>query len=143
MRTRLAIGAVGLAMGAFGALRFLQLDFPDIVNAVLWLAGGVLVHDAILAPLTIALTFVAARVVPAAARARVVVGAVVIATVTITAVPVLGRFGERPDNLTLLDRNYTVGWLVFVALVVVVAVGSGLLAARRRSRGEQVSRSAG
>ena len=34
MRTRLLIGGVGVLMGAFGALRFLQLDFDDIVNAV-------------------------------------------------------------------------------------------------------------
>lgn len=144
MRTRLAIGGVGLAMGAFGALRFLQRDFPDIVNAVLWLAGGVLVHDAILAPLTIALTFLATRVLPAGARARVAVGFIVIATVTLTAVPVLGKFGERPDNPTILDRNYLVGWLVFVVLVVVVTVLAGPLATRlRRGRGKRVSRSAG
>lgn len=143
MRTRLAIGAVGLAMGAFGALRFLQLDFPDIVNAVLWLAGGVLVHDAILAPLTIALTFLSARVLPAGARARVAVGFIVIATVTLSAVPVLGKFGERPDNPTILDRNYLVGWLVFVVLVAVVIVLAGPIAARRRRRGKRVSRSAG
>ena len=33
MRTRLLIGLVGVAMGAFGALRFLQLDRSDIVDA--------------------------------------------------------------------------------------------------------------
>ena len=55
MRTRLLIGGVGVLMGAFGALRFLQLDFADIVNAVLFLAGGVIVHDGFIAPLTVAL----------------------------------------------------------------------------------------
>ncbi len=73
MRTRLALGVVGVAMGAFGALRFLQLDLPDIVDAVLWLAGGVVIHDGIIAPLTIALTVLATRVVPPGARTRVTV----------------------------------------------------------------------
>ncbi|MCW2678630.1 MAG: hypothetical protein JWM62_31, partial [Frankiales bacterium] len=34
----------------------------------------------------------------------------------------LGRFGERPDNPTLLDRPYWVGWLVLVVLVAAVVL---------------------
>lgn len=144
MRTRLLLGVVGVAMGAFGALRFLQLDFPDIVDAVLWLAGGVVLHDAILAPLTIALTVLLTRVVPPGARTRVTVGLVVLVTVTITAIPVLGRFGERPDNATILDRNYTVGWLVFAVLVLVGTLVAGPLARRiRPDREKSVSSSEG
>jgi hypothetical protein len=137
MRTRLVLGAVGVAMGAFGALRFLQLDLDDLVDAVLWLAGGVLLHDVVVAPLTIAVTFLATRVVPSRARTAVVVGAVVLATVTVTAVPVLGGWGVRADNPTLLDRGYTAGWLVLAGLVVLGVVLGLVLApvlalARRR-----------
>ncbi|MCW2710265.1 MAG: hypothetical protein JWR64_1703 [Marmoricola sp.] len=128
MRTRLLIGAVGVAMGAFGALRLLQLDLPDVVDALLWLAGGVLLHDAVIAPLTIGLTVLATRVVPPRARVRVTVGLVVLATVTVTAVPVLGRFGEKPDNRTILDRDYVVGWMVFAVAVVVGTLVAGPLA---------------
>jgi hypothetical protein len=143
MRTRLLIGALGVAMGSFGALRFVQLDFEDIVNAVLWLAGGVVVHDAIIAPLTLLVTLVAGRLVPAPARTRVVVGLVVLATVTVTAIPVLGRWGARPDNPTLLDRNYVVGWLVFAALVLLGMLLVGPLGRLRRSRRERLTQSAG
>ncbi len=118
MRTRLLIGVVGVAMGAFGALRFLQLDRSDIVNAVLWLGGGVIAHDLVLAPVTIALTLLAARLVTGRARAAVVTGLVVLATVTVTAIPVLGGWGVRADNPTLLNRDYVIGWLVFAGLVV-------------------------
>jgi len=144
VRTRLLIGLVGVAMGAFGALRFLQLDLPDIVNAVLWLGAGVLVHDAVIAPVTIAMTVLATRVVPPAARVRVTVGLVVLATVTATAVPVLGKWGARPDNPTLLDRDYLVGWLVLAALVLLGTLATGPVSRLlRRSRGKRVSRSAG
>lgn len=134
MRTRLLIGALGLAMGLFGALRFLQRDLDDIVDSVLWLAGGVAVHDAVIAPLTLALGALGARVLPDAARTRVVLGLVVVATMTITAIPVLGRFGARADNSSLLDRNYTVGWLTVVALVVVGTLLVGRLTGRRANR---------
>ena len=45
--------------------------------------------------------------------------------------PVLGRFGARADNPTLLDRDYLAGWLVLAALVA-VGVAAGTLV---RSRG--------
>ena len=132
MRLRLVIGALGVAMGAFGALRFLQLDLPDLVDAVLWLAGGVVLHDAVVAPLTILLTVALARVVPEEWRSRVTVAAVVLLTVTAVAVPVLGRFGARPDNPSLLDRDYVGGWLVLAALVLVVTLAAGVVARRLR-----------
>ena len=122
MRTRLLIGAVGVAMGLFGLLRFLQHDLSDTANAVLWLAGGVVVHDALLAPITIAATVAAARFLPRRAWAVVAGGLVVLLTVTVTAIPVLGSWGARPDNPTLLDRNYVMGWCVFAILVLVVSL---------------------
>ncbi len=131
MRTRLLIGALGLAMGAFGALRFLQRDLADIIDSVLWLAGGVALHDAVVAPLTLALGALGARVLPNRVRTRVVLGFVVLATMTVTAIPVLGRFGARADNPSLLDRNYTVGWLTVAALVVVGTLLVGRLTTRR------------
>jgi MFS family permease len=137
MRTRLVLGAVGVAMGAFGALRLLQLELEDLLDAGLWLAGGVLLHDVVVAPLTIAVTLLATRVVPSRARTAVVVGVVVLATVTVTAIPVLGGWGVRADNPTLLDRDYTAGWLVFAGLVVLgvvlgLVLGPVLALARRR-----------
>ena len=63
--------------------------------------------------------------VPSRVRGPVATGLIVLGTVTATAIPMLGRFGERADNATLLDRNYTVGWLVF-ALLVVIGTGVGV-----------------
>ncbi len=116
------IGAVGVAMGLFGLLRLLQHDLADTANAVLWLAGGVLVHDAILAPLTIGAAVIAARVLPRRAWAVTASGLVVLLTVTVTAIPVLGSWGARPDNPTLLDRNYVAGWCVFAIVVLLVSL---------------------
>jgi len=137
MRARLLIGGVGVLMGAFGALRFLQLDLEDIVNAVLFLAGGVIVHDGFIAPLTVALVFLLTRVVPSRMRTAVTMGLVVLGTVTVTAIPVLGGFGARPDNLTVLPRNYVLGWFVFAALVLVVTGVAALRAPRKHDEHER------
>jgi hypothetical protein len=117
VRFRILLGAVGVAMGAFGLLRFLQHDFGDIVDAVLWLAGGVVVHDAIIAPVTLLVTLIGTRALPRRVWVTTTTGLIVLLTVTVTAIPVLGSWGARPDNPTLLDRHYILGWFVFAALV--------------------------
>ena len=57
-------------------------------------------------------------------------------TVTITAIPVLGKWGERPDNPTLLDRPYLLGWLIFAGLVLGTTLVSALLGSRRAKQKE-------
>jgi hypothetical protein len=57
---------------------------------------------------------------------------VVWGSVTVLAVPVLGRFGARDDNPTLLDRPYFVTWLVGCAVTVLLV---GVTGAVRRQRG--------
>ena len=90
MRTRLLLGLVGVLAAAFGVLRFLQLDLPDVVDAGIWLVGGVLVHDVVLAPLTVAVTVLLSRVLPSGVRTRVMVAFVVLATVTVTTASAAG-----------------------------------------------------
>ena len=118
---RLVLGVLGLAAGLFGVVRLFRLDASGLLDAVVWMVGAAVVHDAVLAPLTLLAAWVLRRVVPGRWRTRVTVALVVVATVTVSAVPVLGRFGERPDNPTLLDRSYGTGWLVLVVRGAAVA----------------------
>lgn len=130
---RIALAMLGLAAAAYGAVELLDLGLDNLVATVTWLAGGVLVHDALVAPLTIAVWFVVSRISGRRLPGAVVVAAVVLGTVTVVAVPVLGRFGARPDNPTLLDRNYVLGWAMLATLTVVVT--AAVVAASRRGRG--------
>ena len=117
-----------MLLTAYGVLRLLELGWDNLVATVVWMAGGVLVHDAVLAPLTVlvgVLVLLTLRSRPW--RAATAAGLLVLGTVTVTAVPVLGRFGAKPDNPTLLDRPYVAGWLGLVVLVVLVTVLAGWL----------------
>ena len=130
---RWALGGVGVLLGLYGGWLLLSRGH-DHVDVVVWLAAGVVLHDAVLAVLTVALGALAVRLVPPAVRAPLVVGFVVLGSVTLLAVPVLGRFGARADNPTLLDRDYTTGWLVLAGATVLAVVVAVVVAALVRSR---------
>jgi hypothetical protein len=132
VRGRLAIGAVGLLVGLYGAYLLLsRQDHDQLVSAAIWLGAGVVLHDFVLAPLVLVAVLMGGRLVPVGFRAAVVAGLVVLGTATIVAIPVLGGFGERPDNPSLLNRHYWIGWLVLAAVVLVAVVVGGLRARAR------------
>lgn len=127
------LGALGVAGAAYGAMLLLDLGAENLRATLVWVVGGVVLHDAVLAPLTILVGLAFLRLQRAGvAIGPLVVGGVVLASVTLAAVPVLGRFGARTDNDTLLDRDYLVGWLVFAGVVVVLSLGLMLVRGRQR-----------
>lgn len=135
-RGRALLGALGVLVAAYGGWLLLsRQDTAGNLDTLLWLVGGVVVHDGLLAPVVIGLGVVLSRVVPAGARAAAVAGLVVLGTLTLLAVPFLGGFGRdnAPDNTTLLDRDYTAGYLVLVAAVLVLVVLPVWALTRRRT----------
>ena len=135
MRTRLLLGALGVAVATYGGWLLLQEDLSDLVDTAVWLAGGVVLHDFVLVPLTLLLGLALVRLLPTNLRAPVVGGLVVLGTVTLMAVPVLGGWGANADNPTILDRNYPVGWLVVAGVTMLVVVVTIVLRAGGRSGG--------
>jgi len=131
MRARVAMGAGGVLLGLYGAYLVLSRGH-DLLDVVLWLAGGVVLHDGVLSIAVVVLGVVAVRLLPEVARAPAVVGFVLLGSLTLLSVPVLGRFGARPDNDTLLDRNYVAAWLVVAGLTLVAVVVATLVRSRRR-----------
>lgn len=127
---RALIGALGIGAGGYGAIELLDLGLDNLRDTAIWLVGGVLLHDGVVAPLTVATGVLVMTALRRPLPAPVVTGAIVLATVTVVAVPVLGRFGARADNPTLLDRNYVLGWLALATLTVVV-VGVAVAVGRK------------
>ena len=139
---RLVLGLVGLAGGLYGAYLLLESQRGDaLVSAVAWLVGGVLVHDVLVAAVALVVGLVVTRLVPRRARGPLVVGLVVLGTVSVVAIPFVGRFGALPDNPTLLPRDYVGGYLLIVGLVVVGVVVGIVLASRRAARSGRSGRS--
>ncbi|MGB3858350.1 MAG: hypothetical protein WA912_03775 [Ornithinimicrobium sp.] len=129
---RFALGALGVGIGLWGAwLIFGSADSSDLLSIAIWLGGGIIANDGIIAVVSLVVAAVAMRVLPEPARAPAAVGLVVVGTITVVAIPFLGRFGAREDNPTLLDRNYLAGYGVLVLIVVVAVTAFGLYRMRQ------------
>ncbi|MCT2582946.1 hypothetical protein [Actinophytocola gossypii] len=127
MRVVLAVlGVAALAWGAWLAVESVS------VPALLWFAGGPVVHDAVVAPLVGVVGLAVARFVPERWRAPVAVGAVSSGVLVVLAVPLLWRPYGVPENPGLHDRDYVLGLAVALGVVWVGVLVSGLARPRRR-----------
>ncbi|EGD45371.1 hypothetical protein NBCG_00273 [Nocardioidaceae bacterium Broad-1] len=133
----IGLGTVGMAYGAW--LMLTRQDLGQIVEVVVWLAAAVVIHDGILAPAVLALGWLGGRLLPRAVARGAVTVLVLLGPTVLVAIPVLGRFGAKPDNPTLLDRDYTQGLLAFALLCVCagVAVALGELRSPQRTAEEE------
>lgn len=142
---RTALIATGTAVLGYGCWVLVSTqDLPAVRAVLVWAVTGVVLHDAVLAPLVLLLGWVGRAILkrtpPGPRRtlgAAAVVLLVTLGPVSLAAVPVLGRFGAEPGNPTLLGRDYPAGWLA-VAVVAVIAAAllalTGLVSEEERGR---------
>lgn len=107
---------------------------PDLrpVGVVVFLAGVLLAHDAVVLPLALAAGVLIGRFLPAGTRTAVRIGGLLTATLQVLAVPLVLGLGRRPDDPSALPRDY--GWgLAALLLLVWTAVLASVLIARLSS----------
>lgn len=139
MKTRLALAIAGLAFLGIGAYALLStLDTAAMPSFVTWMIGVVVVHDLLLAPVTIAVGFVLTRYIPARVRPIVQGGVIVAAVVTLFSIPTVLALGRYPENPSLLPLDY--GRNLVIILITIAAV-TGLLVVIRllRTRTDDVA----
>lgn len=114
---RVLLIAAGVAVGAYGAVLVLDFRPRTVVLIALWAGIGVIVHDFVFAPICAALGWTGRRLIQGRWRTPVTVAALCSVVLLLLAVPVYGTPGARPDNPTVLDRNYPLGLTISLALV--------------------------
>lgn len=126
-----AAGWAVIAWGVAGALRH-HIDSRPI-DLLRFVAGGILIHDLAVVPLTLLVAVVVNRAVPAGSRRWVQVTLVIAGCLVLFAYPLLRGFGRLPTNPTVLPHDYAVN-LTLVVLVVALAVAlmAAVGAVRRR-----------
>jgi hypothetical protein len=114
---RMILIGVGLVLGGYGAV--LVGENPPVITMriVVWALVGVVLHDAVFAPLCVALGFAGRRLIPRKWWPPIGVAAFCSVVLVFLAIPVYGKPGMRPDNMTVLDRNYSLGLWISLAIV--------------------------
>jgi hypothetical protein len=120
----MAVGWAVMAAGVGGALFDAARANPPAL--ALWLAGSLVAHDFLIAPLVFAVGIAVRRAVPAWARALVQAGLIVTGAVSLYSIPLLGGFGRDPGNPSILPGSYGPALLVTLG---VVWAGVGVLLA--------------
>jgi hypothetical protein len=114
---RIALVAFGLALAAYGAALVWENPPVIIMRIVVWALVGVVLHDLVFAPLCVALGFGGRRLIGGRWWPPVAVAALCSVVLILLAIPVYAKPGMRPDNMTVLDRNYPLGLWISLAVV--------------------------
>ncbi len=114
---RVILMGVGLVIGGYGAVLVWENPPVIIMRIVVWAAVGVVLHDAVFAPVCVALGFAGRRLIPGTWWPPIAVAAFISVVLVFLAIPVYGKPGMRPDNMTVLDRNYPLGLRISLATV--------------------------
>ncbi|MCW2839833.1 MAG: hypothetical protein JWR55_1316 [Aeromicrobium sp.] len=120
----------GVACGLWGVWLMRDFTREQLTSEAFWLAGGVVLHDAVLAPLVVAVGYVASRVLPRGSRRPAAMAFLIWGTLTIAFLPVLTGEGGKADNDTILGRPYVLNWIVLTVVLAVYAAVGGRI--RRR-----------
>ncbi|MFZ2501928.1 MAG: hypothetical protein WAW88_04610, partial [Nocardioides sp.] len=132
------VGGLGALVAAYGGWLVVSASgSPGSVAG--WLVAGPAAHDLLLVPVALLLVR-AGRRLPHALRAPAAVLLVVLGSVTLVAVPVLGRFGDPGDNATVLDRDYGAGLLLVATLTLALTIVSVVAMRLRGSHGARARR---
>ncbi|GAA3522461.1 hypothetical protein GCM10022234_18260 [Aeromicrobium panaciterrae] len=126
---RAALLALGVGVGLWGVWLMRDFTSTQLISVAVFLVGGVILHDAILAPVTVGIGVLGARLLPSHVRAAAGIGFLLWGTLTLAFVNVLSGQGGKPDNMTVLNRPYALSWFVMTAVLVAAVV---IAAVRRR-----------
>ena len=126
---RVVLGLIGLGLVGYGGV--LLWDNPNVVliRIAMWAAAAVVLHDFVFAPLCAAVGFAGRRWLPRRLHVPVGIAALCAVVLGLLAVPVFDKPGRRPDNHTVLDRDYHLG--LWLSLAVVALGLLGYLLARK------------
>ncbi|HEY0240688.1 MAG TPA: hypothetical protein VGC37_18825 [Friedmanniella sp.] len=140
-RVRLTLAAIGLVVLLVGAWKVLHaVQAPSYVWLAVWLLGAVLLNDAVIAPVVIALrglTHHVLRRLPAAALAWLKGGFAVGGVLVLVVVPEIWAQHLGTANPTVLPGDYATRLLVVLAVVAALtltAAGAATARERRRAR---------
>jgi hypothetical protein len=118
-----------MAVGAWWALT----ERPDThpFELARWVVASDLAHDLLVAPVVVAVGWLAGRLLPRPLRAPVRWAMATTAILCLVAWPYVRGYGRNPTVPSLLDRNYATGLAAYVGAVWAAAAAWAVVASLR------------
>ena len=119
---RIGLAVAGSLLLALGAFRLVtELAHGDLVVLALWLVAAVLLHDLVIAPVTVGVGVGLTRLPPRGRR--YVQGALVVAAlITVIALPLIDRHDTQPAAKAILLRDYAGNLALLLGLTAAAAL---------------------
>jgi hypothetical protein len=125
MRVRITLAAAGLLLGCYGVFRLVtEVPHAKLIVLGFWLVGALVIHDGILSPLVVSISWVLARVVPPRGRRYLQFALIAGALVTVIALPMIHRQKIGPANKAILRQNFSVNLTIILAVIAVLTLGA-------------------
>lgn len=129
--TRRVLVATGAAIMGYAAVGAYTDPDVHLGRHLTWLAGLLVLHDAVVLPAAVGVGAAIGRLVPVPARAVVRIAAFVTVTLLVVALPLLVDPHPRPDDPSVRPGSYARGFATAVGAVW-TAAGAAVLLRRRR-----------
>jgi hypothetical protein len=104
---RIILAVSGILLGLFGVFRLLtQFPGPSLLPLVIWLVAALIIHDGLLSPAVVGLSWVLRRFVPDRERRYLQAWLIMSALVVVIALPMIYLRGSQPAAKAILLQDY-------------------------------------
>jgi hypothetical protein len=120
---RIGLAIAGLLLALFGVFRLLsEIPAGSLILLGIWLLAALIVHDAVVAPATVAVGWVLRRTTPDRERSYLQSALIMIALVALVAAPMIALRGSQPPVKALLLRDYAANLALLISAIIAVSI---------------------
>jgi hypothetical protein len=125
MRVRIALATAGLLLGFYGVFRIVtQVPHHKLMVLAFWLIGALVIHDGLLSPAVVSISWVLARVVRPRARRYLQFALITGGLVSVIALPMIHRQHQGPVSKALLRQNFSANLTLILAVIAVLTLAA-------------------
>ena len=120
---RIALAITGVSLGAFGVFRLLtEIPTGSLIKVGVWLLAALIIHDLVISPAVVSLGWTLRHKVADRERKHLQFALIMIAAVTVIALPMIVLRGSQPPVKALLLRDYAANLGLLIGLIAAVTV---------------------